>query len=1268
MPEQGPGPGRAAGDAGREAAGARRDAAAARGAGAAGTAAADAGPALDAAQTAERAARLLGHLRDLARSRRRPSRDLAGHEQVHWLADLPGDVYVETDAGPGDVLFSVPVIPLSPPAVLEEFDGWLGLRHWYRILRDLADHDVVLATGLFAWRPPDAAPVHDHLLCTPVRIALDERTERIDVVLAGRTALRDRELLGDTPGFRPADWVSDAVQAGQGFGLTASVGDVLRKWSATAISGTVDYREDWAAEGSPTPVPRLRLAPALVVRPPGREAAADYCARLIGLLPGGVPDGLARFVDPARRPQVMHVPERTPQTVPDLLTGLLVRGHRVLVATSGASASAALRAALPADLAALTVADPATAAQAADAVRARAAAPVPDISDLAEKQAQAEQDVAELTEHLRSGSVADLGSGYRGARGELAERLRAEAPGLSWMPVAPDLPPTPPISAAEAAELARLLAEETPERKARTAQRDVDPGTLPSAPYVRTLIEAEAAAADRVQRSETDLSRRLRAHDVTLLARLDGAASNVGAALRDLGLGGHPGGWNPADLAVRAFADALARRRPLVWARVAEMGARAGWAERALEGMGGHQVRLPPGELHLRRLASAAQDLRNHLADGGTLKRGPLRSAAQKQADALLAGITVDGEPPATAEALELVFTDLMIRMTCQELQYVWEAAGISFPADLPPADRVARFVRAHARLDRVQQAVPYVDETQDLLDRAGIPVQLGHPLQWHGYVAALESALEGLGVNRAAADLDALRDSIGPAGPGAPPELTAARAAIDARDADAYGRCLGALAQARHERALQLRCEELLDRVRAVHPDLAHLLLATDGDEAWHDRTRHWDDAWAWARASGRLAETALSPTEQRLRASLTAAEERLRTSSAALASARAWTAVRAALPPAPAEPLDTVPAWLVPLWRVPDVVPPRPDAFDAVIVDGEQDAGAEALFLLWLAPRTILVGPAGPELPAPEGPLPATPLPASLHDAVTPTASLFSLLAPAPAPAPEPAPEPEQPGRHARAGTDAPRVPADPPPPGRHVRAAQPERRLPERERSAPAPSGVPAAAERRPDVREEGAAAEGAGADPRRAGSARPPQQAGPPAPELRPPEPRRPEQAWPPPPSRRPDVREDAAGEQAGRRPPERAAGPGRGDGPRRTPQERPSGARLPERAGQPAPDRSAGGGEDAAGPRPSDGPGRSPGGESPRIRRGRSIATYKRPELIEIVARVAEHEPDLGDDQLVDLVSRLLACPEDEALLVGARLRYAVEVYREQSAG
>jgi hypothetical protein len=51
-------------------------------------------------------------------------------------------------------------------------------------------------------------------------------------------------------------------------------------------------------------------------------------------------------------------------------------------------------------------------------------------------------------------------------------------------------------------------------------------------------------------------------------------------------------------------------------------------------------------------------------------------------------------------------------------------------------------------------------------------------------------------------------------------------------------------------------------------------------------------------------------------------------------------------------------VPAWVMPISQVAEMVSPKRDAFDVVIVDEASQAGMDALFLLWLAPRVIVVG----------------------------------------------------------------------------------------------------------------------------------------------------------------------------------------------------------------------------------------------------------------------------------------------------------------------
>ena len=69
---------------------------------------------------------LVEFLRDVALARRRRILDVSEYDTVLWLDDLPAEVSVEVNAGPGEVLFSVPRLrPEAPPEPLGALTNWI---------------------------------------------------------------------------------------------------------------------------------------------------------------------------------------------------------------------------------------------------------------------------------------------------------------------------------------------------------------------------------------------------------------------------------------------------------------------------------------------------------------------------------------------------------------------------------------------------------------------------------------------------------------------------------------------------------------------------------------------------------------------------------------------------------------------------------------------------------------------------------------------------------------------------------------------------------------------------------------------------------------------------------------------------------------------------------------------------------------------------------------------------------------------------------------
>jgi very-short-patch-repair endonuclease len=752
-------------------------------------------------------------------------------------------------------------------------------------------------------------------------------------------------------------------------------------------------------------------------------------------------------------------------TIANLIAALLAQGQRVLVTSQKAQALRVLRDKLPPEVAQLCVSatdqgrgGSSELEGSVKALSSRFASFDPglqqrDIAKLTDQLDAAGRDVSRLNERIRALREAEtyqhgtISSGYAGTLAEIARLLKRHEAGCSWLPtpMPAHVPQTPPINAAEAAELLSLLAGETPERRARTSQQLPDVSALPTAERVRAMVADEAAARGHAQQAASQLSDRLSTCDDELFGRLEQHTATVARTFHQLGLPEDPQVWDTGDWAVRAIADGLAGREAAVWHQLAEHANRAEYARRMLQQVGFREVTLPafeasgPGS-QVAQL-QAARQLRDYLGGGGKLKRGPFRPPAQKQAEPLLLGAAVDGIALTTPELLDVVIAELEGRTTCAELARGWRMVGVDFPAGQPVQRTAAQLADTYARLALVREALAAVSDTVRLLLAAGINVPLADPRGWRAYAAALSAVRLRLQAERATAALATMHRifELGIQAGQAPPELVGATGAVAGRDAAGYQRCLAALAHAHRERLEQTRCEQLRDRLRDRHPALASLMAAEPAAEGWRSRLGSWEQAWAWGIAATFFATQRRPGLEGELEGELEAATHRRLDLTGRLAAAKAWGACLAKMTAQQAqalrayqdhmsklgkgtgryaeryrsrareamgESLGAVPAWIMPLQQVVQTIPALRDSFDVVIVDEASQAGMEALFLLWLAPRMIVVGDDKQCAPSAvsqgelqpifdklETYLPE--LPAYLRDAFTPKSSLFDLLA---------------------------------------------------------------------------------------------------------------------------------------------------------------------------------------------------------------------------------------------------------------------------------
>lgn len=702
-------------------------------------------------------------------------------------------------------------------------------------------------------------------------------------------------------------------------------------------------------------------------------------------------------------------------TIANLLSALLARGQRVLVTSQKAQALRVLRDKLPPEIQKLCV-------SMTDVSRGGSRELDESVTALSDrystfsgarhdKEARrrtaarnaARGRVAELTERIRGLRASEtdvhppVAHGYEGTKARIAERLHHHGPACDWMPTPfpAAAPPDPPLSADELVDLRRLLASRTPERVARVRQLFPDMSSVPTGVAIRALVDAEAAAAARARDAATGLSRALSALDRADLAAIRAEVDRAQGALHSLALDADPAVW-PDDWRRRAIGDGLARRELGVWQQLAQLGGHAAAAHGRLNRIGLRSVVLPPFDQHgpgsFVGQLNAGRALAAHLAAGNELKKR-FKPAVQKQAGRLLEGALVDGAPVTDAALLDCVMATLEAEHTATVLAGHWALVGVYLDPSLPTPRRIAQLADLATALDNVLELVAARDAVDQRLAARGVRVPLASPSDWVGFAGALSAVQARLEAERATQALHdmAARFDLEAQSPAAAPEIGGLAAAVAERDVGAYEAALRALATAPAEQAEQRRCDELSGRLHRAHPVLGDLLARTRRDDEWDQRLASFAAAWAWGKAKTFLDSLREPGLEDRLEAELREAVDRVGRTTAELAAEEAWgecllrmsahqeqalrsyrsniedrgkgkgrwapryaAAARAAM----IEARDAVPAWIMPLRDVVDTVPPDQNSFDVVIIDEASQASIESLFLLWLAPRVIVVG----------------------------------------------------------------------------------------------------------------------------------------------------------------------------------------------------------------------------------------------------------------------------------------------------------------------
>ncbi|MGO4598509.1 AAA domain-containing protein [Terrabacter sp. 2RAF25] len=705
-------------------------------------------------------------------------------------------------------------------------------------------------------------------------------------------------------------------------------------------------------------------------------------------------------------------------TAAALLTHLLAQGKRVLVTAHTDRALKEVRSKLPESIKPLAVAvvgsdrsDMADLKVAVERISGRSsdhddrqaqnqiAACLDNIDTLRRRRAEVRGQLLAA----RATEVADHEhAGYTGTLARIAQAYQTSAPAHEWIAELseyhPDVPS--PLDFDQSSRwLALLRDEQLAADESEAVQRLADPDQVPSPQKFADLIDAEArgeacaaehsglaehkayqTVAEMPAQARERLQARTReiARKVGELERSDETWLN--SALRDI-RGGRGATWNARADTVR---ELIASASPAI----TSVGAST-------------EVTVAAGA-DLGALAALAAQLLAHVTASGPVKTNPDGSAkigafsqkAIKAAKPLFDAVRVNRQTPTTSEHLAAFLAHADGQRQLDLLDRAWPAS-VTIPIEDTLRERLQWHQTELEQLDRLLALGRELTEEERLLAEAGLP----RP-DWNDitsvmtYAHLVDAAAAQDAAAAAAQPLETMAAATAAMCTWSDAATTTHRlhAAVLDRDRDTYAAEHARLLRLHSVRELSAERDRLTATVRHAAPDLAHAVTANPGDPIWDARISNMPAAWDWARTGVWILAQDSTDTNV-LQAQIGHLEVRLRREVEVLAATRAWNhavsptrltgqsradltqyaqlvkslgkgtgkyanAKRAEIRGAMDRCRPAVPVWILPIYRIAEQLRVQQDMFDVVIVDEASQAGLEATFLQYLAPKIVVIG----------------------------------------------------------------------------------------------------------------------------------------------------------------------------------------------------------------------------------------------------------------------------------------------------------------------